>query len=173
MNAWVIDKPELQTLGQKIIHTILTFALWIFWLYLWLPLLGPWQEELGIESLLASHMFNVEGYQYLVEMLIICGFASVFIAIILGSWAYYNKKVFGHNRRRRPSITNKAAIAHHFRVDQGNVELWHSSNCIRVTHDLDGNVDKVKIYDPFYQTGKPQPELHPLSLDEVYKDLFR
>lgn len=163
MNAWVIEKPELQTITQQIIYMILTALLWLFWIYLWLPLFGPWEETLGLTELIDTHMYTREQYGLLLELFVICGIASVVIATIMFAWAYYNFIPATENKRRRPSPITKVQIADHFKVDAYAIREWHKARRVHVYHDEAGWVDGVDVLDevvpPPSATGDLKKEL--------------
>lgn len=173
MNAWVIEKPELQSAAQKFVQTILTLLIWGFWVYLWLPLLSPWAEDLGISPLLQHHLLQYAGFEYLLTLVIICSIASIIIAIVLGSWALYNKKAFGHSRRRAAQRANKAKIAHYFKVSEDDMRFWQNGRSLYVTHAPDGHIEKVHMHDMGYVNNADVGELEPIPQADIFKNLFR
>ena len=163
MNAWVIEKPELQTVTQQILYLLLTALLWIFWIYLWLPLFSPWEQELGISRFIDNHMFTRDEYRLLIDLFILCGFVSLIVAFLLAYWAYYNYIPLEKNKRKMPSPITKVQIADHFNVDAYAIREWHLARSLRITHDEQGWVENVVVLDkvpaPAPATGSLKKEL--------------
>lgn len=145
MNSWIIDKPELQSLTQQLAYGLLTLLLWLFWIYLWLPLFSYWEEPLGIASIIDNHMFTRHEYRLLLDLFVVCGITSLGIAIVMIYWTYHNYIPLTRNKRRRPPAITKVQIADYFRVDAYQLREWHRSRRLDVDHDLDGWVSKVDV----------------------------
>ena len=48
----VFDSPELQARSHRVIYSVMTFAAWIVWAWLWLPLVTLLGWYLGIRTFL-------------------------------------------------------------------------------------------------------------------------
>jgi poly-beta-1,6-N-acetyl-D-glucosamine biosynthesis protein PgaD len=166
MNAWIIEKPELQTVTQQILYLLLTALLWVFWIYLWLPLFSPWEQELGISHIIDNHMFTRHEYRLLLDLFMLCGIASLVVAFLLAYWAYHNYIPLEKNKRRMPEPITKVQIADHFNVDAYAIRDWHQATSLRVIHDEQGWVEKVDILD---QKPAPAPAAGTLEKElDVY-----
>ena len=163
MNAWVIERPELQTITQQLLYAVLTSLLWAFWFYLWLPLLSPWEEALGLTTLIDTHMYTREQYRLLLDLFVVCGIASIVIALVMFAWAYHNYIPTTRNKRRRPMPITKVQIADHFKVDAYTIREWHKARRVSVSHNEEGWVTDVKVLDdtipPLSPVGDLKKEL--------------
>lgn len=155
----IIEQPALQTWPQRLGFFILTVLLWAFWIYLWLPLLSPWEERLGITDIIDTHVFTREEYSFILIMIVVVAVASIIISIVLGLWAYYNIKRFRHNRRRRPNTLDSDRVADFFLVDSREIETWHQAKRMNIAYSKEGKVDIVEVL----EGGPPTQAQLPLS----------
>ena len=140
----IIEQANLQNLPARLFSTSLSLGWWLFFIYLWLPLLEPWKQQLGISFLLQDHMFTAEGFGYVAKLFLFCGFAALVISLIFASWSWYNYKRFHYSRRRRPPALKNDALAEHFKVQQSRLQQWQHVKRIRVDHDEHGNIYRVQ-----------------------------
>ncbi len=120
----------------------MTALMWVFWVYLLLPMLSI------ILWLLGGFFFYHEviyqgGYQYLIELCKKLGFTVVIAFSILRFWGYYNYVAFGKkNRRKMVKKTTPEELAQIFNISslqvlelqkQKEVHL-DASNCLQLTN---------------------------------------
>lgn len=163
MNAWIIDKPELQSVSQQLLYGFLTLLLWAFWIYLWLPLFGHWEEPLGIASLIDNHVFSRHEYRLLLDLFIICGIASLLIISVMLSWSWHNYIPLSRNKRKRPPAITRVQVADHFRVDPYKLRDWHKARVLVIGHDEQGWVSTVEV--------SRTPDLPPPASGDLKKEL--
>lgn len=145
MNACIIERPDQQSTAQKIIYGILTLGWWLFWFYLWLPLIGPWISDHPIMNrLVSAHKYTPDQYWILVDLFIIVGIAALIISIVMGVWGYYNLRNPGRERRRRPAAVCVNQLARFFVVKDAQVMDWHQARRLVVHYDEQGVIQHVE-----------------------------
>lgn len=145
MNACIIERPEQQSTAQKIIYGILTFCWWLFWFYLWLPLIGPLiSDHPFVNRLIAAHRYTRDQYWILVDLFIIVGIAALIISIVMGVWGFYNLRNPGRERRRRPTPVSITQLSRFFVVKETQVHDWHQARRLIVHYDEQGVIQQVE-----------------------------
>ncbi len=149
----LIERPELQTPRQRTLYGALTVGFWIFWVYLWVPVLALLAWLLGLQ----------QAYQY---MVVLGGYHEVFrvlwlysaVILLLGGgllvWAAYNIIRFGGADKRTAALpVTPLETGRHFGQDPDAVTRWQGGQRLYVTHGPDGHVDRVEILND----GAPAP----------------
>lgn len=144
MGSLIINRPNLQSRGQRIISSILLSAFWMLWIYIWLPLASLFAWGFGVH-LFYDEMVLENGFEVFIEM---AGNTSMMI-IILGtsllSWAFYNWGRFRNKKRRRVAkLLSNEEMAEYFQVDKEELIVWHHANRIVVHHNEQGDVQRVE-----------------------------
>ncbi len=142
----IIHHPEKQTVNQRWTLRLVTTVFWMFWVYLWLPLISLLAWIFGI------HIFEYEmlergGYQSLLDLL------GIYFAVIflmgggLVAWAGYNILRFrGESERRKPgAAVTMEAQAQHFNVDAGQLEQWRKSQKLIIDHGDNSQITRVSV----------------------------
>jgi len=141
----IVERSDLQTVGQRAVSGVLTLVFWTIWAYLWLPLL----------SLLAWAVGFQQAYKYVVvrggyeELLNLIGAYTLVIVLLGGSlvgWATYNILRYG----RLPMRTGKTVVPHediarYFRQGPIAVATWQAAQRLYVKHNEKGEVAGVEI----------------------------
>lgn len=134
MTHLIIDRPELQPRGQRLIFGLLTVALWTFYVYLLLPvgtLLAWW---LGYAALYEA-MIAKNGWEMLRELLGLYAGIIAFIGLAQILWAVGNWLRFSGNRDRR---RERAAAVHTdfvqsvFMTDTSEFPAWQDAKRLTV-----------------------------------------
>jgi biofilm PGA synthesis protein PgaD len=95
----VIQRPYRQTLAQRAVFGLVTVVLWVFWVFLWLPLLTLAAWVLGIRDVLVQlHLFAPVGQPGDIHIVLLL--AIVTSAVFTG-WSMYNYARFVGRQRRR------------------------------------------------------------------------
>ena len=144
----IIERADLQTLRQRTVFGALTFVFWIFWAYLWLPLLALIAWAIGLEQAY-EYMFVLGGYKDVVGLL---GIYTLIILLMGGSlvaWAAYNILRYG-KRAKRSSSEPPALdeVARHFGLGPQAVAGWRKAQRLSVSHDDKGGIARVEILEP-------------------------
>jgi len=136
----IIESPDLQELRQRYAFAVLTFVFWVVWFYLWTPLVSLVAWLFGFE-LLYDQMVLFAGWRALQELLGWYALVILLLALILGSWAWYNLKRFGvrDKRRQSPAVT-PSEVAGHFGLPEEDLAAIKTSRRVVITHDDDGRM---------------------------------
>jgi biofilm PGA synthesis protein PgaD len=141
----IIDRADLQTLQHRTISGVVTFAFWLIWAYLWVPLLALIAWAVGLEQAY-KYMFVLGGYE---EVLGLLGVYTLIILIMGGSlvaWAGYNILRFGrHPKRAASAPPTLQEVARHFRQGPLAVESWRQAQRLQVMHDEKGGIARVDV----------------------------
>lgn len=150
-NEFEIDAPELLTRRQRARDTVVTAAMWAFYLYLWLPLLSLFAWLLGFEFAYtvmvtaggAERLMSVLGSYSMVVFLILC---------VVTMWSVSNRVRFKNKNRRKGSrpVTERE-IADHFGVPIRDVYALRSWHIMRVTVDEQGRPTPILEEGRVYQ----------------------
>jgi biofilm PGA synthesis protein PgaD len=144
MSSFIIENPEWQTLRQRTLYGTITLTCWVFWVYLWAPLLSFLAWVLGL-STAYEHMVVLRGYQGVLRLF---GLYLLVIGIMGGSlliWAFYNFFRFRgvERRQHRPMVTiNQLAGFHGLEALQ--LEEWQHSKRLVIHHDAQGKITGVE-----------------------------
>ncbi|MCC6610124.1 MAG: poly-beta-1,6-N-acetyl-D-glucosamine biosynthesis protein PgaD [Burkholderiales bacterium] len=160
----IIERPDLQAESQRWLYLFLTLAFWLFYLYLWLPLvtLAGWAFGLwrGYDV-----FFLHEGYRHLITILLwYAAGIGLFSAALIG-WAVYNWIRFrGEQRRRHPRPVTLIEQANHYAVQPHALASWRRAKVLVVAHDPLGRITEVTPREPAAATSSalapgapPQP----------------
>jgi biofilm PGA synthesis protein PgaD len=149
----IIERPDLQTGGQRWLYLALTLLFWLFYLYLWLPLvtLAGWAFGLwrGYDVFLVH-----QGYRNLLTILLWYASGIALFAATLIGWAVYNLVRFrGKERRRRPRSVTLTEQANHYGVQPHSLASWRRAKVIVVAHDPLGRITDVTPRGPAPAAG--------------------
>jgi biofilm PGA synthesis protein PgaD len=140
----LITRADLQSPRQRTLYGVLTVAFWVFWVYLWVPLLALLAWALGLQQAY-KYMVVLEGYQ---EVLRVIGMYSLVILLLGGGlliWAAYNIFRFGGVENRTAALPVTAVeIGKHFGQDAEEVLRWQGERRLYVTHDDKGRIARVE-----------------------------
>jgi poly-beta-1,6-N-acetyl-D-glucosamine biosynthesis protein PgaD len=134
MTHLIIDRPELQPRGQRLLFGLLTVALWTFYAYLLLPvatLLAWWLGYAALyEAMIAKH-----GWEMLLELLGlylgiigVIGLAQILWAV--GNWLRFSGK--RERRRERAYPVHSEFIQPLFLTDTSEFPAWQDSKRLTV-----------------------------------------
>ena len=98
-NSLIIERPELQSRTQRYGWKSITFAFWMFYVYLWMPLITLIVWWIGVK-LFHINMIQLEGYKSLVDKLGMYAAIILIISMILIGWAEINLMRFKNKIRR-------------------------------------------------------------------------
>lgn len=144
MNTLVIDMPGLQTIRQRYASTIITFAFWLFWFYLWLPLISLIAWVAGIDLFYERMVVN-GGYQAFIEMLPLYSLIVIAMGALLVLWGVYNMQRFrGKERRTHVHPVDNSTMANYFIVDPMQLEQWQKARNLVIHLDGLGMIQAVE-----------------------------
>lgn len=96
----ILYRPELQSLGQRTLYSVLTLVAWTVWLYLFVPLLSLLAWWFGID-LFSRYLLEPAEHSHLLTLLQYVGFV-VLSAVVVVTWSLYNLRRYGGLDRRKP-----------------------------------------------------------------------
>ncbi|MEX1827634.1 poly-beta-1,6-N-acetyl-D-glucosamine biosynthesis protein PgaD [Luteibacter sp. CQ10] len=99
--AIMIQRPERQSAAQKAVFTTVTVIAWLFWVFLWLPLvtLGAW--AFGLRNAWVQLHVNRLGDGGDISIVFIC---ALVCALVFTSWSGYNYRRFAGKQKRRGNL---------------------------------------------------------------------
>lgn len=114
-----IDRPDLQSHGQRTVSSVLAVVGWVCWLYLFLPLLTIFGWAISYDRVNQYIVHNQDGFFQQIQLL---GPIVLIMGILLLLWATYNLLRFrGKSRRTAPESATLEEIAEHFKIDVNSV----------------------------------------------------
>ncbi len=147
MKRLVIERPDLQSPLQRTTTGVLTFIFWLFWIYLWLPLISLVAWGLGIQ-LFYDNFIDNEGYQLLITQWKWYVFVLALIVFLLIGWARYNLLRFrDKERRKKPMPVDLVTHARDFKIDASRLAVWLSAKHLVIHHDEHGIINRVETGD--------------------------
>lgn len=153
MKRLVIERPDLQSPLQRTTTGGLTFIFWLFWIYLWLPLISLAAWWVGI-SLFRDNLIENSGYQLLFTQLSWYVFVISLIAFLLIGWARYNLLRFrDKERRKKPMPVDLITHARDFKVDAARLVSWQNARHLVIHHDEHGVITHVETGNNFVKTN--------------------
>jgi len=144
MNSLIINRPELQSTSQRVIYPLITFAFWILWIYIWLPLLSLIAWGFGVQ-LFYDEMILENGAEVFFKLAGNYAMIIILMAAALLGWARYNWVRFRKKERRRAAETlSPEEVAEYFQVDTEELIIWHDAKRVVVQHNQQGDVERVE-----------------------------
>lgn len=134
-----IDVPALLTPRQRARDTFVTAVMWMFYLYLWVPLISLCAWLLGFEFAY-DVMIRAGGARELANVLIFYAIIVAVIFCVVTAWSISNLLRFGRLRRRQdvPSVTLQE-MAEHFGLDSKFVTDLRTQKTVAVRFDDTGH----------------------------------
>jgi biofilm PGA synthesis protein PgaD len=140
----IIDAGHQLTLLQRLLSMTFTTLLWLFWVYLWMPLISLVGWYFGFQ-LFYDEMVLHEGWYSLVKLLLIYALIVAVLGGLLILWARINYLRFSRKERRRPVPNlSPATQARDFGVVVDEVSHGRSSQISVVHHDQEGQIVKIE-----------------------------
>lgn len=136
----IIESPDLQTLRQRYAFAALTLVFWVFWFYLWIPLISLLAWLFGIE-LFYEHIILMEGLRGLKETGVWYALVIVIIGVIFMGWSYINLLRFrGKDKRHKPPDVHRAEIARFYGLSESDVDRVRRARRVVVHHNEEGRI---------------------------------
>ena len=149
----IIVAPERQSKTQRTLGQALTLGFWLFWVYLWLPLISLLAWLFGFQ-LFYERIFVQQGFQRLLDILPVAAAGVLILSGGLLIWAVYNYLKFRHRHRRtHVERVEPNEIALHFGMDSTVLAQDRESRLLLVRHDDEGNPVGSMAFTPGDRTG--------------------
>jgi biofilm PGA synthesis protein PgaD len=155
MSPPIIDRDDLQLPAHWTVTALLTFGFWLFWLYLWLPLLALLAWAAGLQQAY-RFMVTLGGWEEVLRLAVLYTAIIVLLGGSLVGWATYNILRYGpKGRRAANSAPDAEQVARHFGQGPIAVETWRRAQRLHVVHGDAGVIERVDIL----SDGTPAPGL--------------
>lgn len=151
----VIERPDLQTGGQRLLHSVLTFLAWGAWAYLWLPLITALAWYAGLRSLVREMIRPDPATMTLIFALYAVVVFSMGAVLVL--WARYNRRRFGtRNRRERLPDEEDGPSPLESGLTAPQLALLRGGGSLVVVHDAKGGLLRVRAAQPPARRQPPE-----------------
>lgn len=139
----IIETPHLQTLKHRFSSSLITFIFWVFWFYLWVPVISIVAWTMGIRFFY-ENMISLGGIGGFVKLLGVYLLVVFIIGLIFFGWAYYNNRRFKNKQRRgkfwKISFKN---LQERYDLDEEQVLNCKAARRIVVHFDDAGKITKL------------------------------
>lgn len=144
----IIDQPNLVSWPRRIGWGFVTFAFWLAWTYLWLPLLTVVAWSIGIYEVFEY----VRWYDEALELKRLISIYMIVIAAMGGAlllWALSEYLRFRNKNRRtaRPPATEEE-LADYLGVPVQSLQEWQGYRSVVAFHDEHGDLIDVQYHTP-------------------------
>lgn len=145
-NPLIIEKPELQSMTHRYGWKSVTFAFWMIYVYLWIPLitLGIWWVGVKVFH---RNMITLDGYEGLLDTLGLYITVILIISTILIGWAEFNRMRFKNKVRRLDN--NELSIrevAEKYNLAVPHLTLLRQKKSINVNFSDKGGISEISNY---------------------------
>lgn len=148
MKRVIIERPDLQSPLQRAAAGGITFVFWVFWIYLWLPLISLVAWLIGVK-LFRENIIDNDGYKALLHDVGWYALIIALIAVVQISWGRYNLLRFRDNELRKSTIpVDLATHARAFKVDPQALRQWQAAKIMVIRHDPRGDITAVDTIHP-------------------------
>ena len=135
-----IQAPEMLSAPERTRDSVVTAIMWMFYLYLWVPLLSLMAWLLGFEFAY-DVMIRSGGAINLASVLLIYGAIIGVIFCVVTTWSLLNRFRFrGITRRRRMPPVSDRDMADYFEIKMKSVRELRASQSVNVDFDETGKL---------------------------------
>ena len=139
-NPLIIEQPGLQSLVQRFGWGSITLFFWLFYLYLWLPLvtLVAWYAGYVIFD---KHIVQLDGYSSFFELLKYYLLIIVLMGILLIGWAKIEHYRFSNKTTRKtPKNVDIEVVAQHYKIQLSTLTSLRAARVINVHFAKNGSI---------------------------------
>jgi biofilm PGA synthesis protein PgaD len=153
MKEYIIDQPHLVSTRNRVVWGLVTAVFWLFWAYLWLPLITLLAWYFGVTAFI-DQVLSVEGLDKTFRLIALYVLIVLVIGLLFIGWAALNWYRFrGVDRRRpRPPIDD-VGLAGYYQLPPERMPEWRAGNRIVAYHDDAGRIVDIKVL----QESDPAP----------------
>ena len=145
-NALIIERPELQSMTQRYGWKSVTFFFWMFYIYLWVPLITLVVWLVGVK-LFHINMIEFSGYEVLVDKLGLYSAIILIISIILIGWAEVNRMRFKNKLRRLDNNElSVGEVAKKYNLEVSHLTLLRQKKSVKVDFSNKGAISEISEY---------------------------
>ncbi|MFZ5492923.1 MAG: poly-beta-1,6-N-acetyl-D-glucosamine biosynthesis protein PgaD [Pseudomonadota bacterium] len=154
----IIERPDLQGWPLVLGSRLITAAMWVLYVYLWLPLLTLLAWAIGIEAAY-EQMVALGGYRIAAELWAFFATVILIMGGLLLGWARINFYRFrGPDRRQLPGRTDSAKMAADFGLAPDQLSALQTCRCARLDHHPDSSLRHVELDAVPYPVTAPHSE---------------
>ena len=145
-NPLIIENPALQSSAQRYGWGVVTFAFWMVYIYLWIPLITLLAWWVGAK-LFNIHFIQLQGYVGLMDKLGLYLLIIFMLSALLIGWANVERLRFKDKQRRlgRPSVT-VSDVAKIYNMQENQLLALRERKSIVVHFSDKGTINKVAEY---------------------------
>lgn len=145
-NSLIIERPELQSMSQRYGWKTVTFLFWMFYIYLWVPLITLVVWLVGVK-LFHINMIEFKGYESLVDKLGLYSIIILIISIILIGWAEVNRMRFKNKLRRLDNDElSVSEVAKKYDLEESHLTQLRQKKSIIVQFSDKGVISEISEY---------------------------
>ena len=145
-NTLIIERPELQSMTQRYGWKSVTFFFWMFYIYLWVPLITLVVWLVGVK-LFHINMIEFSGYEVLVDKLGLYSAIILIISIILIGWAEVNRMRFKNKLRRLDNNElSVGEVAKKYNLEVSHLTLLRQKKSVKVDFSNKGAISEISEY---------------------------
>lgn len=145
-NSLIIERPELQSMSQRYGWKTVTFLFWMFYIYLWVPLITLVVWLVGVK-LFHINMIEFKGYESLVDKLGLYSIIILIISIILIGWAEVNRMRFKNKLRRLDNDElSVGEVAKKYDLEESHLTQLRQKKSIIVHFSDKGVISEISEY---------------------------
>lgn len=143
MKNYIIENNQLQKKPLRYMWMMITVAMWLFFVYLWLPLISLFAWWLGFDTFY-YHMVTLNGFSGFTDLFSIYAGIIVLLSALLVAWALLENRRF-KNRARRISLNlvTLEDTAQHFKVNINRLNQARAAKKIRVEFKANGEIERL------------------------------
>ncbi len=165
-NPLIIESPERQGRGRRLVQGTITLGLWLWWLYLVLPVFEPALEMAGIDLSalgMAARAVDMQGFVLVLSLI-----ATVVLGFWL--WARYNTLLHRFYARGRTQCVSvgRDELADSFGICPRALTDWHRSGQLLIRLTEEGGICSVEAGEmKVYRLAEKGPANEPLLQDDM------
>ena len=143
MKNYIIENNQLQKKPLRYMWMVVTVAMWLFFVYLWLPLISLFAWWLGFKTFYYQ-MVTLNGFSGFLDLFSIYAGIIVLLSTLLVAWALLENSRF-KNRVRRISLNHVTLedTAQHFKVNINRLNQARDAKKITVEFKASGEIERL------------------------------
>ena len=143
MKNYIIENYQLQKKPLRYMWTTVTIAMWLFFIYLWQPLISLFAWWLGFKTF-NYHMVTLNGYNGFLNLFSIYAGIIVLLSTLLVAWALLENRRFKNSARRISlNYVTLEATAQHFKVNINRLNRARDAKKIIIEFKANGEIERL------------------------------
>jgi len=147
-NPLIIERPHLQRPLDRALWASVTWAFWLLWFYLWLPIITVIGWYFGIATSI-DQMVERLGYLEFLRLLPAYALVVTLGGALLIGWSYLQYRRFhGRDRRRATPAADAAELASQLGLPAADLATWQHARRLTAFHTGSGQLLDVRPMTP-------------------------